>query len=469
MRVHVKTSLRVVTILLALGLAACGGLNVPRTPLAEPAMPAGDAQPAPIGFREIRFAIPTGTPTISQSPKGFMGIFLCDWPYTMTQTGIRGRFFPDDNLKSIFLDTLKGQGYDVTGDPGRFFDEEEDEMRTHYAVGGEITDIKIDTCKRSNIWGIDQGYNGEGSVEIKWSVYDLLTRKTVYKTSTRGYGKLRTPNYEGIQLLFEDAVGAAIYNLGADENFYKLVFTGVEPQELPQGYTDPYEEPITKYDSDEKVSLSVLPLFETPAQGRLESLHKIAVMIEAGGGHGSGFFLSDQGHILTNSHVVGNAQRVRVVTSGKQEKLVAEVLRSDRMRDVALLKLEDLPAGLHIESLPIRTSKLSVGEDVYAIGAPSLRRLQDTVTKGIVSAHRKDRETRQDLIQADVDTHGGNSGGPLLDGNGNLVGLAVAGYVRGDVDISGLNLFIPIGDALEELDIDLGKEPLGPLPVKLSP
>ena len=461
---YFKTLLRVLIMLLPLGLAACGGLNVEKVPLKDVSGTPEDAQPAPIGFREIRFAIPTGTPTVSQSPKGFFGILLCDWPYTMAQTGIRGRAFPDDNFKEIFLDTLKGQGYDVTGDPGRFFDETEDEMRTLYAIGGEITDIKIDTCKRSNFWGIDQGYNGEGMVEIRWSVFDLLNRKTVYKTTSKGYGKLRTPNYEGVQLLFEDAIAAAIYNLGADQEFHALVFRGVEPQSLSGGHTDPYEEPATKFDANEKVILQRSALYTAPAKGRLDDITKAVVLIQAGSGHGSGFFISEDGHMLTNAHVVGNASRVRVVTSGKEEKLVAEVLRVDRRRDVALLKLEEIPAGLSIRTLPVRFDKPEVGEDVYLVGAPEMTRLQDTVTSGIISAHRRDREMKQDLIQADVDAHGGNSGGPLLDDFGNVIGLSVAGYVRGDADVSGLNLFIPIGAALEALDIDLEKssEKFGP-------
>ena len=79
--------------------------------------------------------------------------------------------------------------------------------------------------------------------------------------------------------------------------------------------------------------------------------------------------------------------------------------------------------------LPLRREIPHIGEDVYAIGAPlSEKDLQDTVTKGIVSAWRpSDRITRQSYIQADVDVQPGNSGGPLLDAHGNILGLTVAG------------------------------------------
>jgi hypothetical protein len=184
----------------------------------------------------------------------------------MSQTGVRGRAFPSDNFREIFLETLKGQGYDVAGDPGRFFDEEEDEMRANYAIGGEITDIKMDTCKRSNVWGIEQGQKGEAMVEVKWTVFDLLHRRSAYKTTTRGYGELRTPNYEGTALLFEDALAAAISNLGADKQFYDLIFRGVEPDIKPATADDPYEDPVTKFDPNEQVGLEPQALLEQPAK-----------------------------------------------------------------------------------------------------------------------------------------------------------------------------------------------------------
>jgi serine protease Do len=454
MVVHLKTLLPVA----ALVLAGCGGLNVQEVPLQDLAgAPAQNAQPAPVGFREIRFAIPTGTPTVSQSPKGLLGLLVCDWPYTMVQTGMRSRSFPDDNLKDIFLNTLRGQGYDVTGDPGRFFDEEEDEMRTAYAVGGQITDIKIDICKRSNLWGIDRGGTGEAYVSINWSVFDMLGRKTVLKTTTQGYGRLENPNDEALQLLFESAAESAIHNLGADEAFNRLVFIGEEPENAPGTIADINELPVGLFDPGEKVDLSNIPVSKQSVHGRLEQIEKTVVMIEAGASHGSGFFISRGGHILTNAHVVGNAARVRVVTSGKQEKLRGEVLRIDRRRDVALIRLEEIPASFTISTLPLRLEEPAVGEEVYAIGAPRRKQLQDTVTKGIVSAHRYDRREKQPYIQADVDIYAGNSGGPLIDAHGNIIGLAALGFMVSDDTLGGLNWFIPIGDALEKLDIGFVK------------
>ncbi|MCB1530283.1 MAG: trypsin-like peptidase domain-containing protein [Rhodospirillales bacterium] len=441
----------------ALSAAACQRVSVAKHPLQPyPDIPE-NVQPAPIGFNKLRFHIPTGSHIASTGPKGPLGIFLCGTPYDTMQKGIIGRYFVDDNLKEIFGDTLEAQGYDVTGDPGLLFDEDADRQRTVYSIGARVTDMRMDLCDRKSfLTGADRGYTGEGELEIEWSVFDLLHRRSVYKNTTHGYAQLSVANHEGMQLIIDDAFAAAVHNLGADPEFRALVLYGDLPDKEPNADKDPGEEPTGLFDPQETVTLRNPPLFKKPAAGRLENLLKTAVQIEAGGTMGSGFFITDKGHILTNAHVVGNAFRVRIVSSGKKEKMIAEVLRTDRLRDVALLRLEKVPEHLNITTLPIRMENPKVGEDIYAIGSPQYRQLQDTVTKGIVSSLRYDRREHQPYIQGDVTIHGGNSGGPLLDANGNIIGISVSGYIdREGKDLSGLNNFIPIGQALEKLGITL--------------
>ncbi len=430
-------------------LCACGmdSFDIKPVPINPPLPAPNDAQPSPIAFSKIRYAVPTGTSVVAMRFAG------CEPPYGIVQKGISSRDFPSDDFRRLFLDTMEARGYDVAGDPGRLFDEAEDEMRAAYAVGARVTDIKINACNTINLWGYDSGVSGEATVTVEWGVYDLLRRRNAYKTTTQGYAKIRTANQEGLQLLLEESFEAATANLGADSAFHDLVFYGTKPP-APETARDLEEEPMGLYDPAESVMISNLPVSKSPAAGRLEDIRKTAVMVEAGGGHGSGFFITRDGHIITNAHVVGDAARVRVVTSAKKNKLIAEVLRIDRKRDVALLRIEkESMDGLSIKTLPIRASGLKVGEDVYAIGAPQLKRLQDTVTKGIVSAMRFDQRRKQPYIQADVDIYPGNSGGPLIDANGNIVGISVAGWEIGPDILGGLNQFIPIDDALQQLNI----------------
>lgn len=441
--------------LMLLPLNGCGGLPVQEIPLAQPELPPEDSQPSPIAFRKIHFAVPTGNPTLSQSPKGPLGLIICSFPYGMVHSGISGRSFPSDDYRRIFSDTLDGQGYDVAGNPGRMFDEDEDRKRSHYSLGARITDVKIDVCRKKNFWGIDRGETGEAEITITWTAFDTLHRKVVYKKEHKGYARNQLPNHENTPLLLEMAFQASVHNLGADREFYDLVFNGIEPNHNVRANYMFDEEYDSIFDPLEEVLLPPKPISILPADNRLEEVRKAAVMIQTGSGHGSGFFVSDDGHIITNAHVIGRANRVRVVVSGKRKKQTAEVLRYDRRRDVALLKLEELPEKYEIHTLPIRTDKLVIGETVYAIGAPFQDFLQDTVTKGIVSAHRYNKTERQRYIQADVYITGGNSGGPLIDGNGNIVGITVSHFVRGIQELSGLNNFIPIDDALDQLDIEI--------------
>lgn len=438
-------------------LGGCGGMPIQKIPLGQAPDSPFDAEPAPIGFNKIRYAIPTGAPVLSQSIRGVTGIMTCETPFTMVQAGITGRTFVNDRYKIIFRDAMEALGYDVTGDPGIMFDEREDIARTTYSIGARVVDLKLDVCKRKSfVFGYYRGYDGEATIEVEWTVFDLLHRKTVYKTRHKGYAKLNSSNFEGIDLLIENAFTASAHNLGADETFHDLVFFGIEPSQSGD-YENPFDDrPRGKFDPHEELTIDNPPLFSPANKADMKELRQSVVMIEAGGSHGSGFFITDKGHILTNYHVVGHAARVRVVTFGQKEKLIAEVLRIDPRRDVALLRLEELPDDLDIEPLPIRLDKPEVSSDIYAVGAPRLRKLQDTISKGIVSAHRYDKEEKQDYIQGDVDVHGGNSGGPLLDEYGNIAGISVSGYHGAKAGTSvGLNFFIPIKDALAQLDIGI--------------
>ncbi len=448
-------------ILSVLILAACGGLNVEKTPLAPVIERTQDAKPAPVGFNKIRFAVPTGTPVASNSPRGVLGLMSCEYPYGLTQTGVRGGGFPTENFREIFFETLESQGYDVAGNPGRLFDEMEDSMRALYAVGGSITVIKMDTCRKTNIWGISRGETGEAAITVDWTVYDLLKRRNVYKITTKGYTELKHANQDSTALMIEYALAAAIHNLGADRTFYNLVQYGENPGMNLETYSETNENPaeISRlFNPQDPVNITLKPISRTLAQGRFDDIAKSVVVIQAGKTHGSGIFITNQGHILTNAHVVGLANRVRIKTHKNRKRLPAEVLRIDRVRDVALLKLEEIPDDMpDIKTLPIRLDDPAIGDDVYAIGAPLKTRLQDTVTKGIISARRYNSREKQHYIQADVAIHGGSSGGPLLDNFGNLIGLSVSGYGAAELGFdAGLNNFIPIKDGLEKLNITIG-------------
>lgn len=120
------------------------------------------------------------------------------------------------------------------------------------------------------------------------------------------------------------------------------------------------------------------------------------------------------------------------------------MVRADTRRDVALIKTDAQGRA----PLSLRPGPLPQGETVFAIGTPLDDSLQNTMTKGIVSAERVEQGLR--LIQSDVGINHGNSGGPLIDDKGAVVAIAVSGLLP-DSHQMGLNFFIPIDDALKAL------------------
>jgi len=147
---------------------------------------------------------------------------------------------------------------------------------------------------------------------------------------------------------------------------------------------------------------------------------------------GSGFFIDNQGRILTNHHVVSGRAPDIMVTLADGRKFRASVLYRDQTNDLALLKIE--PRGT-VRFLPLGDSDtLQVGQKVLAIGNPF--GLQGTLTTGVVSSLGRDiadesgREL-QGMIQTDAAINPGNSGGPLLDSSGAVIGINTAIYGPG--------------------------------------
>src|SRR3954466_710509 len=139
---------------------------------------------------------------------------------------------------------------------------------------------------------------------------------------------------------------------------------------------------------------------------------------------GSGFVIDKTGHIVTNYHVIANAQKVQVSFSG-QDQIAATVVGKDPSTDVAVLKIDAHARAL--QPLPLGDSdQVVVGAPVYAIGNPF--GLTRTLTSGLVSAVQRQIEAPNSLkidhaIQTDAAINHGNSGGPLLDSAGRVIGV----------------------------------------------
>ncbi len=232
--------------------------------------------------------------------------------------------------------------------------------------------------------------------------------------------------------------GPAVVNISVTHN----VKTGVAEQQFPgMGQDDPFFEFFKRFQGQ-------MPQNEMPARGL-----------------GSGFIINASGTILTNAHVVADAQEVTVKLTDKRE-FKAKVIGSDPQTDVAVLKIDaaDLPTVKLGDSNSVR-----VGEWVMAIGSPY--GFENTVTSGIVSATSRSLPdgTYVPFIQTDAAVNPGNSGGPLFNMKGEVVGINSQIYSRSG-GYQGLSFAIPINVAsnVENQLVKFGKVSRGRIGVTIQ-
>jgi putative serine protease PepD len=183
-----------------------------------------------------------------------------------------------------------------------------------------------------------------------------------------------------------------------------------------------------------------------PASGSVGAIYASAsrgvVSVQSQGGTGTGFVVEGDGTIVTNSHVVGRSEEVRVRFGDNGRALRAEVLGSDPSVDIAVLKVDPADAG-RLHPLPLADSEqVKVGDTAIAIGNPL--GLPQTATSGIVSGLGREIQAPNgfqidEVIQTDAPINPGNSGGPLLDSRGRVIGvnsqIATSGAGSGNIGI----------------------------------
>jgi serine protease Do len=186
-----------------------------------------------------------------------------------------------------------------------------------------------------------------------------------------------------------------------------------------------------------------IPIPNSPQPRRGQPPEEEAQSIQSG--VGSGFIVAADGVVLTNAHVIKDADEVMVTLNDKRE-FKARVLGADERSDVAVIKIE----GKGFPTLRMGdANRLRPGEWVVAIGSPF--GLSNTVTKGIVSAKQRDTGDLLPLIQTDVAINPGNSGGPLLNLRGEVIGINSQIYSRSG-GFMGISFAIPIDEAMRVAD-----------------
>ena len=170
-------------------------------------------------------------------------------------------------------------------------------------------------------------------------------------------------------------------------------------------------------------------------------------------GIGSGFIINEEGYILTNYHVIDGAKEVTVTLSDGRE-VTASVVNYDENQDVAMIKITDesvkIPATVELGD----SDSLQPGEEVIAICTPLSTELSSTVTKGIISATSRsvavESGVTMNLIQTDAAINAGNSGGPLVNTKGEVVGIN-SSKISGEA-VEGIGFSIPINDIKDKIE-----------------
>ncbi|MDO4706758.1 MAG: DegQ family serine endoprotease [Comamonadaceae bacterium] len=221
-----------------------------------------------------------------------------------------------------------------------------------------------------------------------------------------------------------EQVGPSVVNIRVMEKVGRSGFNGL-------GSGDPMEELLRRF-------FGIRP-DQLPRRGQPD------IEEERPTGIGSGFIISSDGYIMTNAHVVRDADSLNVTLADKRE-FRAKVVGTDKRTDVAVIKVEaqNLPA-VRIGNV----EALKVGQWVMAIGSPF--GLANSVTVGVVSAKQRDTGEYLPFIQTDVAINPGNSGGPLINMAGEVVGINSQIYSRSG-GYMGISFSIPIDEAMRIAD-----------------
>ncbi|MES2779546.1 MAG: trypsin-like peptidase domain-containing protein [Bacteroidota bacterium] len=265
------------------------------------------------------------------------------------------------------------------------------------------------------------------NLKIQYEVSFENNKKQEIEIVNYGFGNADDPNslfrkalYDNVSLVLLDT--GLIQSIESANAFFQNVYDSltVEATPLTVKYTDLKE--------------------------MIKSSTKAVVTIEGEESFGSGFLINDKGYILTNYHVIDDAQTLNVRIGKDTTHFAAKVIRYDDYYDLAVIKIEK-------EQTPYLQLKgdeeIDIGEVVIAIGTPAALELGQSVSKGIVSGNRNIEG--KDYIQTDVSLNPGNSGGPLINEQGVVIGVVVRKIMgRG---MEGLGFAIPADKAMKLMNI----------------
>lgn len=340
-------------------------------------------------------------------------------------------------LSRLFNELVESYGYSAYSSSDKKFALQE-ARSVDLSVAAEIIDFRMAMCGERK--GISAYMPSQSStyMKVKWEVFDNLRREVVSKFETEGvddHFSMPARN-RGAEVSFKLAFQYSLENLLSNKEFVVLLTGTDDSSSQKKPVSSRLEKVKVVYGEENKLFVK-----------KIEGIKQSTATIRTTFGHGSGFLVSDDGYLLTNHHVVSGSSKVLVVIDG--EEFFADVIDSNAQRDVALLSVK---SSKQLKGLKLSKKPAKLGESIYVIGTPLDEQLDFSISKGIVSAKRK--IDSQSFYQTDAAVNPGNSGGPVFDEYGNVIGLTVSGYFTRDGGSKNINYVIPIADALAVVGID---------------
>lgn len=342
--------------------------------------------------------------------------FISPYAYTVAKLNTT-------EFKAIPFNRLNDLGLKMVNEDDDVFQQKN--VKYDFALAGEIIDYQS-TPKGTPGFIV--------SVVVRWTLYDVIKQENICKIITGGYSNSQKKNSlkDELKLALSDASAGLV----ANSNFVNSVYGSSGSETLVRSKSVSIREVVPSLNKDENY---------------IQTAMASAVTIQNKYGHGSGFLISADGYILTNYHVIKDSTDIQAIFQNEMT-LPLTIVAFDSKTDVALCKVP----GKGYKPVPLDTLPIvkKVGSEVVAIGTPEDIRLGQTVTKGIVSGIREIEGNIR--IQTDVAINSGNSGGMLINKNGEVIGI-VASKIKKE-GTEGLGFAVPIREAIKALDIKIIKK-----------
>lgn len=346
----------------------------------------------------------------------------------------------DESFEESFYELLGRAGYTLPSGSKykvQLFDRQDKTLATkaRFTVGAELKDYYVTTKYEKAPSAKRTELRQTVRMDLDWQVFDKKQGEVVLRYSNRGksgnMGRHVTNNVV-LGPAFEDAVADFLANSG----IYELVKDS-RPMYSTASVTGTGENKVDKIHVPEFKKSSDMIKYATSS----------AVTVSTDAGHGSGVIISSDGLVISADHVTDNASRIEVILSNGV-KMEAEVVSYDRKIDAVLLKI----VGSGYQALPLAPyADLGLGDDVVTIGTPREIRLGQSISKGIVSGRREYEDL--EMIQLDMAVSPGNSGGPLLNEKGEVVGIIQRKII--DSGVEGIAFAMSIEKIMEGLGLQI--------------